>query len=76
MKSKENKPTLHSIMQSLAQKNRVRQIQHRDSSPKKYTLPTFLKDAGQAHSQFKSITKRTPSQLLGALFDGISDSRI
>lgn len=46
-------------------------VQSKEQQPKKYTLPPFLRDAAQTPAHLKSITKRTPSQLLGDLLDGI-----
>ena len=62
------RPSLHGLMQLLSKSSKA---PCKEKSSKKYTLPPFLRDAAHTPGHLQSITKRTPSQLLGDLLDGI-----
>lgn len=67
LKKHKERPSLHGLMQLISKAK----MHSKEEPSKKYTLPPFLRDAAQTPGHLKSITKRTPSQLLGDLLDGI-----
>ena len=49
--------------------------QAREQPLKKYMVPPFLKEGAHAPSELHNITKRTPSQILGDLLEGIKTKK-